>query len=197
MPGLKDEDIYAVRTSVTMLQVARYYNLDIRKGGMACCPLHKGDNSPSLKIYPGSRGYYCFGCHAGGDVIDFVMRHDGIEFQDAVKRLAGIFGIALPGGDELPEDVKSKIAEMKRERDDVTRLRNLADKRLKELSGAINRMNYWKSLCEPMDALWCGLVKRIEKAEMEWEFLFNEQTGSRVENSSQDKRKGDTQPDGK
>lgn len=174
MAGLKDEDIYAVRTSVTMRQIVGYYGFELHHGDMICCPIHGHDDNPSMKIYPGSRGYYCFACHAGGDTIDFIQRYEGLEFQDAVKRLAKIFGIPLSGGDDLPEDVKSKIAEMKRQQESTTRLRNLANNRLKELSGTIKRLEYWKGMCEPLDALWCALTKKIEKAEIEWEFLFNE-----------------------
>ena len=174
MKPISDEDILAVRSSVTMMEVARYYNLKIHKGNMACCPLHGHDDTPSLKIYPGNRGFYCFGCHAGGDVIEFVKLHDGLEFHDAVRRLAQIFGIPLSDGDEISDDAKARIAKIKAERDNAARLRNLANERMGELADAIKRYKYWQRMCEPMDGLWGILAKRIEKAETEWEFLFYE-----------------------
>lgn len=48
------------------------------------CPFHE-DSTPSLKVYPAPRGYYCFGCHAGGDTIDFVMRREDLSFINAIK----------------------------------------------------------------------------------------------------------------
>lgn len=52
------------------------------------CPFH-GDERPSLVIYPRNESYFCFGCGAGGDVIDFVGRLHGVGFKAAAAMLAG------------------------------------------------------------------------------------------------------------
>lgn len=52
------------------------------------CPFH-GDTRPSLIVYPATQSYYCFGCGAGGDVIDFVARLNKVGFRDAVEMLCG------------------------------------------------------------------------------------------------------------
>ena len=52
------------------------------------CPFH-GDTRPSLVVYPATQSYYCFGCGAGGDVIDFVARLNKVDFRDAVEMLCG------------------------------------------------------------------------------------------------------------
>ena len=52
------------------------------------CPFH-GDTRPSLIVYPATESYYCFGCGAGGDVIDFVARLNNVGFKDAVEILCG------------------------------------------------------------------------------------------------------------
>lgn len=52
------------------------------------CPFH-GDTRPSLVVYPATQSYYCFGCGAGGDVIDFVARRNKLGFKDAVVMLSG------------------------------------------------------------------------------------------------------------
>jgi DNA primase len=51
------------------------------------CPFHQ-DEHPSLVVYPESHSFYCFGCHAGGDVIDFVRKADGLSFKEALERLS-------------------------------------------------------------------------------------------------------------
>ncbi len=51
------------------------------------CPFHE-DEHPSLCVYPETRSFYCFGCNAGGDVIDFVRRADNLSFRDALERLS-------------------------------------------------------------------------------------------------------------
>jgi DNA primase len=52
------------------------------------CPFH-GDTRPSLIVYPATQSYYCFGCGAGGDVIDFVARLNKVGFKHAVEMLCG------------------------------------------------------------------------------------------------------------
>ncbi|MEZ4479931.1 MAG: CHC2 zinc finger domain-containing protein [Dehalococcoidia bacterium] len=52
------------------------------------CPFH-GDTRPSLIVYPATQSYYCFGCGAGGDVIDFVARLNKVGFKEAVEMLCG------------------------------------------------------------------------------------------------------------
>ncbi|MCL4230946.1 MAG: toprim domain-containing protein [Dehalococcoidia bacterium] len=52
------------------------------------CPFH-GDTRPSLVVYPATQSYYCFGCGAGGDVIDFVARLNRLGFKEAVEMLSG------------------------------------------------------------------------------------------------------------
>ena len=70
-----------------MKDVAEYYGFAIgKRTRKICCPFHQ-DSNPSMQIYSGSRGYYCFVCGAGGDIIDFVMRLFGLSFTDACKKL--------------------------------------------------------------------------------------------------------------
>jgi len=53
--------------------------------GFATCPLHI-DKKPSLKVYKNNT-WYCFSCHTGGDVIEFIIRTHNINFLSAVKYL--------------------------------------------------------------------------------------------------------------
>ena len=66
----------------------RLYGYEPDSKGFMRCPFHH-DPTPSLKLYDtGSRrGWYCFGCHAGGSVIDFVIKHEACSFPDAVKAI--------------------------------------------------------------------------------------------------------------
>lgn len=61
----------------------------------ACCPFHQ-EKSPSFSVSADKQIYYCFGCHAHGNAIGFLMAHDRLSFPEAVKTLAEDAGIALP-----------------------------------------------------------------------------------------------------
>lgn len=68
----------------------------------ACCPFHK-EKTPSFTINDAKGFYYCFGCGAKGDVVNFVMQHDNLEFPVAVEMLAAEAGMVVP--QSTPQDV--------------------------------------------------------------------------------------------
>ena len=78
-----------VKQSVTSRQAAKAYGLEVDVHGMALCPFHD-DHYPSLKL---DQRFYCFGCGASGDVIDFTARLFGISLKAAAQKLAEDFGI--------------------------------------------------------------------------------------------------------
>ncbi|MGN0665702.1 MAG: DNA primase [Huintestinicola sp.] len=59
------------------------------------CPFHS-EKTPSCHINVSSQYFYCFGCHAGGDVITFIMKQENLEYIEAVKFLAERAGMAMP-----------------------------------------------------------------------------------------------------
>lgn len=79
----------AVKQSVTTSQAAEHYGIRVSRNGMACCPFHK-DRTPSMKV---DERYYCFGCGATGDVIDFVASFHNLGKKDAAVKLVQDFGI--------------------------------------------------------------------------------------------------------
>ena len=75
-----------------MKEVAERYGLSVTRSGMARCPFHE-DHTPSLKL--NEDYYYCFGCHASGDVIDFTANLLHLRKYHAAEQLAADFGIHL------------------------------------------------------------------------------------------------------
>ena len=65
---------------------------------LGLCPFHK-EKTPSFTVNEDKGFFHCFGCGAHGDVIGFVMRDEGLSFPEAVERLAGDAGLALPARD--------------------------------------------------------------------------------------------------
>ena len=91
----------SVKAAIPIRQAAEHYGLRVLRNGMTCCPFHK-DRPPSMKL--NEDYFYCFGCGATGDVIDFTARLFGISLKDAAEKLAADFGISPrpPAQSEIP-----------------------------------------------------------------------------------------------
>ena len=79
-----------VKESVTTREAAEMYGVEVKRGGMAYCPFHD-DRHPSLKL--NEDYFYCFGCGATGDVIDFTARLYDLSPREAAEKLAQDFGL--------------------------------------------------------------------------------------------------------
>ncbi|GAA2441337.1 DNA primase [Streptomyces macrosporus] len=94
---INDDDVKAVRDAVPIDAVVSEY-LQLRPAGggnlKGLCPFHD-EKSPSFHVSPSKGLYHCFGCQAGGDTLDFVMKVDHLSFSEAVERLASQAGITL------------------------------------------------------------------------------------------------------
>ena len=84
----------AVKQSITVREAAQMYGIEVNRSGMACCPFHD-DKNPSMKL--NEEYFYCFGCGATGDVIDFAVRLYNLSPKEAAKKLAQDFGLAYDG----------------------------------------------------------------------------------------------------
>ena len=79
-----------VKAAVTPRMAAERYGLPVQQGSMVCCPFH-ADRTPSMKL--NEDYFYCFGCGAKGDVIEFTSKLFGINAQEAAQKLSADFGI--------------------------------------------------------------------------------------------------------
>lgn len=102
-----DDFLEQIRASSPMESVAsNYVNLQRRGRHYVCnCPFHS-EKTPSCTIFPDTQSFYCFGCGAGGDVITWIRRIEGLEFPEAVKFLAEKSGIQIPNDREAEQRVK-------------------------------------------------------------------------------------------
>ena len=103
--------VSVVSQYVTLKQKGRRY--------WGLCPFH-GEKTPSFSVDPEKQMYYCFGCKAGGSVIQFVMDMDRLEFVDAVKQLAEQVHMELPQMTEDPhyrerKNEKERLLSLNRE----------------------------------------------------------------------------------
>lgn len=98
-----------VRDNTNILDVVGSY-VSLKKKGKrywACCPFHQ-EKTPSFSISPEDGLYYCFGCHAGGDVFSFVEKMENLSFTEAVERLAEAAHLELPQAEVSPEEKRRK-----------------------------------------------------------------------------------------
>ncbi len=87
---------------------------------MACCPFHK-EKTPSFSVSPSKEIFYCFGCHKGGSVFNFVMEVERVAFPEAIRIVAERTGVPLP---KLIDD--SRFEAKRQESDEVIQLNKWA-----------------------------------------------------------------------
>lgn len=88
--------IAAIKQRLDIVEMVRRY-VDLRQVGgrwTGPCPFHQ-ETKPSFSVNPELGHYYCFGCQASGDVIDFYCNIHGLEFREGLQQLAEEAGIEL------------------------------------------------------------------------------------------------------
>src|SRR5690349_282647 len=83
---------------------------------MACCPFHK-EKTPSFSVSPAKEIFYCFGCHKGGSVFNFVMEIERVAFPEAIRIVADKIGMPLP---KMIDD--SRFEARRQESDEIVEL---------------------------------------------------------------------------
>ena len=143
-----------IKNRYSMYDIVEQYGFHPNRAGFISCPFHKGDHSPSMKIYP--KDFHCHACGANGDIFSFVQRMDHCDFKTAFYSLGGTY--------EKPTD-SSRLAQY--------RLQKAKEKRLKkeeQLRAKIKHNNLligiyvsWLKILEPMSDAWCGCMNAYTK----------------------------------
>ena len=113
---IRDDDIAAVREKARIDDVISAYVTLKKAGGgslKGLCPFHD-EKSPSFNVNPARQFFHCFGCGEGGDVINFLMKIDGLSFTEAIERLADKTGIVLRREDGDGGEDRSKGPQRRR-----------------------------------------------------------------------------------
>ena len=163
-----------IKSMVSMPEMMEHYGFSLNRSGFCKCPFHS-ERSASFKAYPGTRGYYCFGCNQSGSVIDFVMKFFGLPFCDAIKKINEDFSLGLPIGEKLD---RRKQIEMNRQaflRKCEMNARKAKQEELEKAYWAAfdewkrlddNKRNYApKTPTEPLHPLFVEALKNIASAE--------------------------------
>ncbi len=104
-----------IKERLSLPEAVACYGLEPRRGYLHC-PFHSGDRTPSLRLYPND-SFYCFGCGAHGDVIDFVAGMEEKSKGETIKMLAAELG--LDHQEVQPSDYAMRLRRerLKRERE--------------------------------------------------------------------------------
>ena len=165
-----------IKSRLTTKEVFLHYGFEPDRNGNICCPLHS-EKTPSLKIYDGDRGWTCFGCHKGGDAINFVREYFGLTFQDAIAKINTDFSLGFPIGERISLRQRREMEHRQRERQEE---RNREQRERERLEG-----EYWaafdlwhkhdtnkrecapKSPSDDLHPLFVEAVKNIDRAAYE------------------------------
>lgn len=92
-----------------ILEVVSLYMTVNRKGSayVACCPFHD-EKSASFNVTPSKNMFKCFGCGEGGDGVTFVMKHEAMDYREALVELAGKFNIEIPKEEQTAEEIQAE-----------------------------------------------------------------------------------------
>ena len=122
--GFYSEDIIKeVQDRADIIEIISEYTSLQKRGEnyIGLCPFHS-EKTPSFNVNVGKQLFYCFGCGVGGNVFNFIMKKENINFPEAVRYLADKFNIRLPE----PED--KDLSREFRERREYFRINRLAAK---------------------------------------------------------------------
>lgn len=99
----------AIKQRVSSREVFEAAGIHVGRNGFTKCPFH-GDQDASLKVYSDpARGWHCFGCHRGGDVLSLAMLLYNTDFKGAEKKLNEDFMLGLPIGERLTTEQKREM----------------------------------------------------------------------------------------
>ncbi|MBR3552496.1 MAG: hypothetical protein IKN72_03800 [Clostridia bacterium] len=142
--------------------------------GFINCPFHK-DDTASCRIYTRTNTFYCFGCGAGGNVIDFAIGWYHLDFKAAMEQLNETFALGLPIGRKMTirekRELTKRAADATKSRAETDAIRAAAFQRY------WLTMDLWRALCrcreiykpktplEPLHPMFVHAITHIDAAE--------------------------------
>ena len=120
--SIPDDTIQRIKHTANIVDVISEYVV-LKKAGrnhLGLCPFH-AEKTPSFTVSQEKQIFYCFGCHTGGNVFSFLMQREGLSFPDAVRAVAGKYGIEVPDYHLTPAQ-----KEQASEKDKLYRINELA-----------------------------------------------------------------------
>lgn len=97
MTYIPEDTVNDIKNATNIVDVISESVLLKKRGNnyIGLCPFHS-EKTPSFTVSPDKQIFYCFGCTTGGNVFSFLMKHEGMTFPEAARRLAANAGIEIP-----------------------------------------------------------------------------------------------------
>lgn len=155
-----------LKQSLSMQEVIGRYGLYTNRAGFISCPFHKGDRTPSMKIY--AKDYHCHACGANGDIFSFVMGMENCDFKTAFQSLGGTY--------EEKSDYQQKLFRYRLEKKKETQRikdNNREKERLITIK-EIEQQLLFKKMYLPMSDEWSEAVHVLEYLYYKLEVLTTE-----------------------
>ena len=117
---IPDNVIDEVLTRADIESVVGRYVLLKRSGGnlWGLCPFHS-EKTPSFSVNPAKNIFHCFGCGKGGNAIKFIMEIEHLNYPEAIRHLAGLYGVEIPetgySGDNIKKEEKDRVKDILKE----------------------------------------------------------------------------------
>lgn len=148
-----------IRESVSADMLGRDYGLDLERNGNCSCIFCSGNRKDTMRLYPGSRGFYCFRCHRSGDVIALYRQLTGSGFRKAVEDLNTQYGLNLPlkNADQTAmQKAREQAEKRKQERAEKEAMDRQLLEDLWDVADAVQILEQYKNELAPQtrDELW-------------------------------------------
>lgn len=147
MAKFSDELVDQVVAATDIVDLITSYGLDLKRSGGAFkthCPFHN-EKSPSFHVNPGRQSFKCFGCGEGGGALGFVMKHENLPFQDALRKLAARVNIEIEQEIEFDPEADKRKRKMARLRELHNKASRFLHEQLLQNPAAQHARDYLKS----------------------------------------------------
>ena len=157
-----------VRTNVKAIDVVLMAGFQPNRSKMICCPFHN-DKHPSMKV---DRRYFCFGCGAKGDSVDFVANYYGLSLKEAAEKIASDFGLTYDNTG-YSEGVRKPIAAQRSEYQIWAEKKQELFAHLSRLHEQLRKMKIEYAPKEREDSEWSPLFVMVTKELTYVEYLYD------------------------
>ena len=137
-----------IKEALKIDDIVAFYGVEVKRSNQALCPFHN-EKTPSFTIYPKTNSFKCFGCGAGGSVIDFVMQIHGMDALDAAKKLDIDYSLGLFDHQSSQEEMHLQRTQRKANKGLDKAFKGYIDKAYSLLCDYLHLLQDWKIIYAP------------------------------------------------